>query len=68
MEPIPKLGNDKNSGKEISSIFSCMATPCLVNPIQMGRSKNKYFQQRGEGKESSWEREHLIKHFKQKLL
>jgi len=70
MQPVPNLGNDKHTGKEISSIFSCMASQCLVNPIQMGRSKtsNKYFQQRGEGKESSSEGEHLIKYFKQRLL
>lgn len=70
MEPIPKLGNYKNTGKEISSIFSCMASLRLANPIQMGSNKNgnRYFQQRGQQKESSSEREHLIKYFKQKLL
>lgn len=70
MEPVPKFGNYKNTGEEISSIFSCMATPCLVNSIDMGRSENsnKYFQQKGEGKESSSEREHLIKYLKQNLV
>lgn len=48
MKPIPKLGNDKTTSKEIGPIFSCTATHCLVNPIRMGRSKNsnKFFQQR----------------------